>query len=657
MHNNKTWLDLVWRLISEHFTSLSPFADLKLIQYDNTRRYSLDYVKSSKARVKFFFVETDCALDKHVLAFLQQKCHFNDPNAPKNLLGCILFNEEHLSPHLRQHIEFNQYFLNIRAHSLVDIFLLLNEHFKVDMKTYTEKNMTVECKVAIGAHLNSIKFENDAFFLIARTKLPIFRVFNTKEFITAEQSNYFRVEKLKGLNELPLDPQIKLIDSSEIENLAIYLKLAVYPISELLEKSIDYHAKSNNFDKILPILEWNFLNNFDDKQNLLNKLLLKTIYRNNNPAQSNLLELSSIYDPNDLYVKLFVPQTFQLHVDLSREPFYSKLAGSLKKQIEQTHFVEFVARMENNGNDENYLIQGIKHAFKYLSQFEDDSEVQTTRLIQSCSHLKWLPCAKSCEQLYKASQLWSPECAPLVGQIRPIVDSNLVPSRFMSTLKINSKSNVTLELVGENLANLIQNHQLLQCSEVIEPIYAYLSEYFHKDASKVKVLCESFVSRRIPFVYDGHSRFFWPAEVIFNSHLANLEPFYATLNGNLFAKKFRELYVVCFGVYEELEIVCLLDLLEKIRDDVTGDDDEKMSETKKITLVNLIFGLIETTYLDELVESDELRSRLLLPVRADRGVEFERPGKCVYLMETEESEGVVGSGDEDFKVKSCKQKG
>lgn len=647
--NNKNWLDKVWTFILKNFSSLSEFADLQLIQY-GTNSYSLNYAKS-KAPLKFLFVDNQHNLNEHVVEFLQVKCHFNTPN----VIGCILFNDQQLSPGLRKHPEFDKYFSYLRLNSLLDAFVLLYECLslnKIDLKKYVEDNMNLKCKIAIVDHLNSIKLEdftkNPQFLTIAKDKLPIFRVFNTNEYITAQESEYFRVDAIESLRNLPLNPQIKLIDSSGIEKLAANLKLKIYPLTDLLEKSIDCFTQTKDFNKLLRILEWCFLNNFDEKQKLIGKLLLKNIYRNNSNEQ-NLIKLNSIYDPNDLYAKLFVPIEFQLHADLNKEPFYHIIRPSLKKEIETKYFVDFIARMENILNKKEFSVK-IKEIFEYLNQAKLENQNQ---LIQSSLHLKWLPSSESNFKLYQGAQLWSPACTSLVGRIQPIVDNELVPSNFMQSLKIRSNDNVTFEKVIENLSYLI--HNSITNSNEIDAIYSYLDKTFRDKPMTTNILCEKFVNKNIGFVYDGNSRFCLPNEVILNSELPGLEPFYSTLNNNIFVKKFREhLYLKCFGVKEELDLECVLDLLEKISKDVTN---KKMSQLKKTILVASIFKFVENKYLEELAKSKELRSRLLLPVISDsnKGIEFEKPENCVYLIEADDHE----SSDtvEDYKLESCKEKG
>ena len=112
-----------------------------------------------------------------------------------------------------------------------------------------------------------------------------------------------------------------------------------------------------------------------------------------------------------------------------------------------------------------------------------------------------------------------------------------------------------------------------------------------------------------------------------------------------------------FNVKPSLDLECLIDLIEKLSDDVGN---EKMSALNKSLLVGSIFDLIDKKYLDELKKSSDLMTRLRLPVCSEskESVEFERVDNCVYLIETDEK--IEDSEyDENLmcKIKSCQEKG
>ena len=276
----------------------------------------------------------------------------------------------------------------------------------IDITGYFESNLNLEGRIALVGHLNSINHQtftqNPVFSSIVKDKLPIFRLFNTDRFVTAKSVGYYVLEsgKQESLKSIPIDPRIELIDPSGINNLIDSLKLTKYPLDDLLEKSIDYF--SSDFDKMISILDWCLLN----QPTLNTKLLSKPIYRN---KSGQLLNLSSIYDPRDRFVKVFVTEELHLHQNFNKEPFYSTIASKLAgaKDIRVWHFVEFIRKISVNRSYE----EDIKQVFDYLDQCDVNKR---TILIQNVIGIKWIR-ALDKQELYSGPQLWQPDCSDLIG--------------------------------------------------------------------------------------------------------------------------------------------------------------------------------------------------------------------------------------------------
>jgi hypothetical protein len=276
----------------------------------------------------------------------------------------------------------------------------------IDITGYFESNLNSEGRIALVEHLNSISHQtftqNPVFSSIVKDKLPIFRLFNTDRFVTAKSVGYYVLEsdKQESLKSIPLDPRIKLIDPIGMNKLTENLKLTKYPLDDLLEKSIDYF--SNDFDKMISILGWCLLN----QPNLNTKLLSKSIYRN---KSEQLLNLSSIYDPRDRFVKEFVAEELHLHPSLNKEPFYSTVASKLAgaKDIQVEHFVEFIRKISVNRSYE----EDIKQVFDYLDQCDVNKR---TVLIQHILGIKWIRAIDK-QELYSGPQLWQSDCSDLIG--------------------------------------------------------------------------------------------------------------------------------------------------------------------------------------------------------------------------------------------------
>ena len=239
------------------------------------------------------------------------------------------------------------------------------------------------------------------------------------------------------------------------------------------------------------------------------------------------------------------------------------------------------------------------------------------------------------------------------GHVEPIVDQNVIPMIYNSMLKIGVKSSIKTNQIIRNLRHIIDHSTTQLNMKELDAIYSYLND----NSEEAKRCLSAEFSQSIGYVYDGMSHFYLPEQVLLKSELNGLEPFYICLNATSnFIKKHRNLYSEIFGVKASLDLECLIDLIEKLSNDISN---EKMDLFKKSLLIGSIFDLIDKKYLDELKKSSELMSRLRLPVcsESNEQVEFERVDNCVYLIETDEI--IDTEHDENLlcKIKSCQEKG
>lgn len=282
------------------------------------------------------------------------------------------------------------------------------------IETHLKDHMT-DLANNLAAFKPEIYSRQPKFFNIHRDHLPVFRLVNSSKFVTAKSCDYFVLEASQSFKLLPLDPRVRLIDlDPNHANLVLSLKLKKYPLSSLIEKSVDYYAAASHesnpeyFAQLLSILEWTFNSEFEGKLALVSNLLGKSIYRNR--STNDLRTLESIYDPEDRFVKALVPAELVLNSDLHREPFYSIIKRCLATRIDVDYLVEFIEAIKPEPREIH--LESVRLVLDYLSEHHDLQTVLFGRIRK----LRWLP-AFDKTGLFSPSELWRPKSRLLLGKL------------------------------------------------------------------------------------------------------------------------------------------------------------------------------------------------------------------------------------------------
>lgn len=625
---NIDWLSLLWKYISDNFfDSLETIKNLHLVpkfevESNRIQLYPLDLSQNNKI-LKYFYLNEQTDVSKELIeVFLK----LNDSN------GCILFKD--LPVGLEKHPKIESYLTLLKISTLSDFFVHINSN-KEPLKDFIDSKFDVNTRCALLEDLNTIKsFQGkNEFISILKDKIPIFNLYNQKKlFCTALECNYYLIEPNFKQHNLPIDPSIKLIDSSSCQNLTKNLDLQVFPLEELLNKSFDYFVKINDFNSINKLLEWIFLNGSIIRN--YNIILNKQIFKDNSNG-NEFKYLHEIYDPRDKFVNLLIPNQLHLNEELNKEPFYSSLKNYLIKSISSDYFEMFIQKLEYNEPDYDQKIQLL---FELLNSQPE--------LIVKTFKYKWL---KINSKLYQSTDLWDPEFEDLIGYVKPIVDYSLVPFNFRTKLGINKEK--------PNLDDVILNYKhILTLTppdlKIIDKIYSYFNNIESKKLLKDKLTNY--------FVYDGIDSFCNPKNLIINSDISDLSPFMKVIQNKSFVNKYQSLYFEVFEIKKELNLELLIQILQ----DMNSNKSLEIDYIKKAILVRSIFNLIQEKYENQLLNDSNLRQKILIPVIDFKDdlkiIEFERIEKCVYLIEEESDQNELKSNrDEAFRYKKerCLEKG
>ena len=621
-------IEQVWiYILTNFYDSLTPLEHLPLVPYKREGKIEYFNLKNKNSDAKYFVIENQNEPLNKLKCFFQQ--YSNE----------ILFFEKWQLPQaFINHPKIFDYVSYFDKDGLIDCLLNLNKYCtnsSIKMKDLIKNNLNSEQKEIISDFLNLVEDlsrENFDHFLIGN--LPIFKAINKDgEFFTIEDGGFSFLKAKIDIQNLPIDPNLIIIDGNSNEKLFTKLNLKNFNLNDLIETSIDYHCFNKDLKSIYVFLEWIMVNRFKKFEDinidsfLKNSIYPKPIFTNN---LNELKCLKEIYDPEDRFVKNFVSQELQLNEDYINDIFYPSLKPYLKREIEIQLFEEYFQNLDSNntGYSEKEFFDRCLALFEYMSHLEDK---QLDNLVELSSNYRWLPCSDwSQAKFYKSNELWDSAYINLIKYVKPIYDSKLIPDMFKKKLNIIADK-PSLEDVIENFEFIVNNYSSIGFADV-EEIYTYFQNLVENQNYQAENLLEKlkccFGSKF--FVFDGIDSFKNESNLIWKSELADLSPHFTVLNLNSFLKKFYCLYTRVFGVVEQLNLDLLIDLLEKIKKNPCNEN------TKNSILIFSVYNLIEQKFQQELVDSKELHSKFILPVlNQNNNVEFENIGKCVYLVETE----------------------
>lgn len=641
---NSQWLSAIWKYILQNFdNSLEPFECLNLIPIYNSNRIdllSLSYAKNSNNLVEYFFYNS-YDLPSEVLDFLKNLKF----SIPQKQIGCFIF-ESSLPDGLKAHSKFSFYFTNLNLNTLSRCFVLLKNCLlkqNINMVEYIQKNMQTKCKKSLIECFNTRKLQvNQEFLKILKEDLPIFKIFNKDNlFCTPKDSDFYQIDPaIRSSICFPLDPSLNLIDPIPVSYLSNHLGLKNYPIQEIINQTLEYFAKKFDFDSIKIVLEWILQNKrlFPNFNIFLQKIVLnKKIFLD---GHGNFCFLNQIYDPKDKFVQEFIPTGFLLHESLTQEPFYSNLKNNLLITIPEERIKEYAARLESNklNFNRNEFIRKLEILFEFL-----EKSMNQDSLLKIIKEYSIFPCKNDILKLYRSDDLRPNEDYDLIGHVKPILEPSLNLKSFKE--KLLKRLPIYLDDVLENLKFKVKN----RIFQGLENIYSYLDQC-QADLLQKKFE-EKFLSKNIPFVYDGQGEFYLPGEVILESNIGDLGCYLKVLDQrNEFIRKQKSFYLEKLKIMPKLELETLLSILENI---ATNENSNFCDRDRN--LVYTILNSINLNHLNELIENENLLSRLLIPTLCDRNkIQLEPVDKCVYLNES--SEEILSESDEE-KIARCKQLG
>ncbi|RNA38507.1 hypothetical protein BpHYR1_016923 [Brachionus plicatilis] len=619
-------VERVWRFVlAEFYDSLAPLEHLSLVPHEHQGKINFLKLKDNKSYIKYFVIDEQNGRLNKLKNFFEQ--HSNEKN------GCLFF--ERLPQAMRNHPKIFNYFSNFNKESLIDCLLALGRYCsksEICIKNLIKNDMSSEQKEIVADCLNSVENVSRENFISLAHKLPIFKAINkNNEFFTIEDGKSSFLKAKLDIQNLPIDPNLIIIDVSYAEKLLSKLGLKKYKINDLIEISIDYHLTRKNCKAITAFLEWVMVNRFkkfDDvsiESFFQSSIALKPLFTNNSNEPKFLRD---IYDPKDKFVKNFVPEELQLNKDYLNDLFYPSFQPHLRRNIQFKVFEKYFQHLDSNktGLSQKNFFDKCKMIFDYMDTLENE---KINRIIDLAATYQWLPCDNfsnwSEAKFYKSTQLWDSKFKNLIKHVEPIYLSELIPNKFKTKLNIISKT-PNLEVVIRNLDFIVTNHESIDLND-LEAIYNYfqnlisISKY---SADELRQNLKSHFGSKF-FIFDGINNFQNASNLIWKSEIADLSPYLTVLNLNTFLKKFQSLYTKVFGVVEKLNLVVLIDLLEKMKDD-----------PKDSILIFSVYNLIEHKFQKELIESKDLNSKFLLPVlNLNNNFEFEKIENCVYLVETD----------------------
>jgi hypothetical protein len=631
---NQEILSRAWSFISKYFSNqIELFENLKLVPFQNSFMSLKDGVNCEFKRY-FYTDQSNMNISISTIHFFKQ-CGIFTKNKTDQI-GCFIFDYLNLPAGLSKHSQFGKYF---KPFCLIDALILLNRCLKalnkitlidyLNVQTNEFKsNLLDDLNTTIKYGLN--KTQNEAEFRqLALNDLPIFKVFDQSKKLkwTTAVNCLFSIAPsiLKAAGNLPLDPQLRLIDLSmdEFKHLVQFLNLKEFPFDQLLRKSIDYYQLANDFSSIKLLIDWCQRNNYAKSIDLFNLKVFR------NESNTKWLYLSEIYDPSNAFVQVFIPSSLHLHKDFVQiDHIYTALKPYLCTQIQLEYFESYIAQnlTQFNTNKREEYFTKMKFILEFLQQ---QQQTEKNKFMNSILKYECI-LAVSDNKLHKLNNLWSNEVSDLVGLVKPIIDPFFNQyNEFMKFVQMNF-----------TLDDLIDNsHQLVYVQNrvdkiVIDKIYEKFSSYPNQNELKQKLMNRSF-----NLVYDGVDSYRLNSTIILNSSISDLSPYYFVVHkeSNKFIQNYKNVYLNLFNIKQELSFDLLLDLInEKLSNETL---DLSLSDLKTVNLIRSIYNLIEEMF-DQQQNKDSPNelNNLLLPVYDHQNVnlfKFELKDKCVYLNDDE----------------------